>query len=172
MAMPVPPAQFRNILSSFPSGVAVITARAPDGALCGLTSTAVCSLSADPPMLLVCLNLQSRTLPAVRSSGGFVVNFLAEGRSAISAIFASKEPEKYAGLNWQPSEAAAGAPILVEDVVAFAECRLMHEYQMNDHCIMIGRVDGGSVEAVRPLMYYRRQYGTWPDQQEETGPAA
>jgi flavin reductase (DIM6/NTAB) family NADH-FMN oxidoreductase RutF len=169
--MPVPPAQFRNILSSFPSGVAVITARGADGSLCGLTSTAVCSLSAEPPMLLVCLNLQSRTLPAVRSSGAFVVNFLAEGRSAISAVFASKEPEKYAGLNWHPSDVAAGAPILIDDVIAFAECSLAHEFQMNDHCILIGRVDGGSVESTRPLMYYRRQYGTWPDQRHAGPPA-
>lgn len=153
---------FRGIVGSFPTGVSVVTALDADGVPRGLTSNALCSVSADPPLLLVCVDKQSQTLPAMQASNGFVVNFLAAGREVISNRFASKDPDKFSGLKTQPSQIAGGAPILVDDVVAYAECVKHEVIEAGDHWIFVGRVEGGAVPGGTPLMYYRRTYAAWP----------
>lgn len=153
---------FKGVAGSFPAGVAVVTARAPGAEPRGLTSNAICSVSASPPQLLVCVDMRSQTLPAIRGAGSFVVNFLAAGREELSDRFASKHPDKLAGVTWEPSPVAGGAPILVEDVVAVAECLVAQEIDAGDHWIFIGRIEAGAVYERVPLMYYRRAYAPWP----------
>jgi flavin reductase (DIM6/NTAB) family NADH-FMN oxidoreductase RutF len=160
--VPVDLELFKEVAGSFPAGVAVVTARDADGQPRGLTSNAICSVSASPPLLLVCVDKRSQTLPAIRSAGSFVVNFLAAGREELSDRCASKRPDKLAGVAWQPSAIAGGAPILVDDVVAVAECLVVREIDAGDHCIFIGGIEAGAVYERVPLMYYRRAYAPWP----------
>src|SRR4051794_41660617 len=92
------------------------------GRLGGLPSNAVSSVSAAPPMLLVCVAKTSRTLPALLERRGFLVNFMGEGAAPMCKRFASKleSAEKFAGSSWQPS--ALGHPHLDQDSIAFADC--------------------------------------------------
>lgn len=150
---------FREVFASFPTGVAVVTAMGPDGEPRGLTCNSLCSVSADPPLVAVCLDKQSETLPAVRSAGSFVVNFLAAHQEPIARRFASKHPEKFSGLAWIPSE-ATGLPRL-PDAVAHCECRILQTLDVGDHWMFIAEVlDGASDNDVEPLVYCRRGYGT------------
>src|SRR5215470_1017226 len=103
-AIPVDRQTFLEIMASFPSGVAVVTTLDASGAPRGLTSTAVSSVSAEPPLLLVCVDLESRTLPALRAGGRFVVNFLREGRSELARVFASKAEDKFERVEWRATE--------------------------------------------------------------------
>jgi flavin-dependent trigonelline monooxygenase, reductase component len=153
---------FKGVVGSFPTGVTVVTSCGADGVPRGLTSNAICSVSADPPQLLVCVDKRSQTLPAIRAAGSFVVNFLAAGREELSDRFASKHPDKLADVTWEPSAIAGGAPILVDDVVAVAECVVAQEVDAGDHWIFIGRIEAGAVYERVPLMYYRRAYAPWP----------
>lgn len=163
-AVPVDLDLFRALVGSFPTGVTVVTTLGVDGTPRGLTSNAFSSVSAVPPLLLVCVDKRSNTLPALEASGAFVVNFLAAGRDAVSNTFASKVDDKFAGLHWEPSTLSRGAPILVDDVIGYAECTTHQVIDAGDHAIFLGRIEGGAVNAdVRPLMYYRRQYATWPE---------
>src|SRR5438105_4995819 len=148
-------------MASFPSGVAIVTTRGGDGAPRGLTSTAVCSVSAEPPLLLVCVDLGSRTLAALRSARRFVVNFMREGRSELCLLFASKAPDKFAGIAW--SETSSGLPLLHHDALAWAECTTVDEVEAGDHVIVIGRVEEGRAASPDdvPLMYYHRTWGVW-----------
>lgn len=159
--MPIEKQAFFDIMASFPSGVAIVTTVADDGVPRGLTTTAVCSVSADPPTVLVCVDLGSRTLTALRQSGGFTVNFIGEGRSALCRLFASKEEDKFAHVAWRST--ASGLPILHEDALAWAECRTDQEHVVGDHVLLIARVDDGGVrqDLEPPLMYYRRSWGVW-----------
>src|SRR4029078_6401257 len=91
-------------MASFPSGVAVVTTLDEHGEPKGLTTTAVASVSAHPPLLLVCAPLESPTLPARRAGRRFVVNFLREGRSDVAMHFASKADEKFGAVAWRPDE--------------------------------------------------------------------
>ncbi len=160
--MPIDLELFKGVVGSFPAGVAVVTARGVDGEPRGLTSNAICSVSASPPQLLVCVDKRSQTLPSIRTAGSFVVNLLAAGREELSNRFASKHPDKLAGITWEPSRIAGGAPVLVEDVVAVAECVVAHEIDAGDHWIFIGVIEAGAVREGVPLMYYRRAYASWP----------
>lgn len=160
---------FFDIMASFPTGVAIVTTLDPEGAPKGLTTTAVASVSADPPLVLVCVDLGSRTLAALRASGRFVVNFIREGRSDLCLLFASKEEDKFAAVSW--SRSAGGLPVLREDTLAWAECAVEQEHEVGDHVIFLGRVEAGEGPAGEdlPLMYYRRSWGVWkPAQADET----
>lgn len=163
--MPVDLDLFRGIVGSFPTGVTIVTAMDTEGVPRGLTSNAFSSVSADPPLLLVCVDKKSQTLPALRSSGAFVVNFLAAGREQLSNRFASKDADKFAGLRWRPSQIARGAPILEDEIIACAECLTAQVVEAGDHYIFIGSIEGGLVRPGAPLMYFRRVYAAWPDPQ-------
>jgi flavin reductase ActVB len=163
---------FFDVMASFPSGVAIVTTVGDDGVPRGLTTTAVCSVSADPPTILVCVDLGSRTLAALRARGSFVVNFMGEGRSELCLLFASKTDDKFASVVWRPT--GGGLPLLHEDVLAWAECATLHELEVGDHVLFVARVDDGGVhpELEPPLMYYRRSWGVWSPAHEPEEPDA
>src|SRR3712207_6062742 len=89
---PAEPERFRAVMGHFATGVAVVTATGPEGPV-GMTANAVCSLSLDPVLLLVCFANGARTLRVVRETEVFGVNVLAAGQEAIARRFASKLPE-------------------------------------------------------------------------------
>jgi flavin reductase (NADH) len=161
---------FFDVMASFPSGVAIVTTVAEDGAPRGLTTTAVCSVSADPPTVLVCVDLGSRTLAAMRARRRFVVNFIGEGRSELCLLFASKEEDKFARVFWRATP--DGIPLLHADVLAWAECSTIHELEVGDHVLLVGHVEDGGVqpELEPPLMYYRRSWGVWSPVHESDEP--
>lgn len=153
----------RKVLGARASSVAVITSVDSEGQPRGLTCTAFCSVSIDPPMLLVCIDKGSETLPALAHTEAFVVNILAAGREEVSNRFASKEKDKFQGIEWQPSRHAKGSPILVQDALAYAECTVAQAIEAGDHWVFIGYIIGGSAhQEVGPLLYFRRSYGAWP----------
>lgn len=159
----VDPATFRAIMSAFPTGVAVITSYDDTGRPRGLTCSALCSVSMDPPLLLLCVNGGSGALRAIRESDGFVVNFLREGRDWLSQLFASPSADKFSQVAWQRS-AATGLPWLPEDTIAHADCRLVSDVEAGDHAILIGLLVSGSapVDSAQPLLYWQRTYASWP----------
>ena|SRR5438445_2909325 len=156
---------FRAVAGAFPTGVTIVTTMGPDGAPRGLTSNAVCAVSLEPPLLLFCLNKKSNSLPCVLESKVFVVNFLAAGRGDLATKFASQAPDRFAGVRWEPSEIAKGSPILVDDVIAHAECALLQAIDAGDHYVLLGHVDAASSSGGSPLMYFRRTYAAWPEAQ-------
>jgi flavin reductase (NADH) len=151
---------FFAIMSAFPTGVAIVTSLDVDGEPRGCTTNAVCSVSAEPPLLLVCLDKGSRTLPALFHSKRFVVNFLAEGRDELARLFASKADDKFAGVAWEPG--TTGMPCLREDSLAYAECATEQELEAGDHVIVTGLVVGGLAPdpASVPILYFRRSYSS------------
>jgi len=156
--MPVSPDQFREIFGSFPTAVAVVTAVDEQGDPCGFTCNAVCAVSVSPPLLLIGVDKRSRTLPALLHARAFAVNFLSASGAETSQRFAGKGQDKFAGMRWQPSPGADGAPLLTGVALAYAECRVETTVEAGDHCLVIGRVDGGAVFPREPLLYCRGDY--------------
>jgi flavin-dependent trigonelline monooxygenase, reductase component len=154
---------FRAVLGSFPTGVTVGTTVGNDGAPRGLTCNAICSVSADPPLLLFCLGKKAGSVSAFLEKRAFVVNFLAAGRGDLSTRFASPADDKFTGTRWEPAPLAGGSPILIEDTVAHAECTLSQVIDAGDHHVLIGLVVGGAANGGNPLMYLRRTYAAWPE---------
>jgi len=154
--------EFVSIMSAFPTGIAIVTTLDEGGRPRGLTTNAICAVSADPPMLLVCVDKTSRTLAALRHANRFVVNFMSDGRADLCALFASKAEDKFADVRWEPG--LGGVPCLTEDALAYAECLTEQELEAGDHLILIGLVESGAApdpERV-PILYFRRAYGSTP----------
>jgi flavin reductase (DIM6/NTAB) family NADH-FMN oxidoreductase RutF len=147
-------ALFRRLMGSLISGVSILTARDPDGTPLGMTCSAVCSVSANPPLLLTCVGTPSSTLNAIRASGCFAVNFLDADSHDISGLFASRTPDRFSRVSWQPG-AVTGMPVLA-GTVARIECAVHQDVSAGDHEIVIGRIVGGEIEADRAALGYWR----------------
>ncbi|MEO5876352.1 MAG: flavin reductase family protein [Streptosporangiaceae bacterium] len=158
----VPGELFLQFMKLFPSAVSVVTSLDFEGMPRGLTCSAACSVSMDPPTMLVCVNERNGSLAAIRESGGFVVNLLRSDRRHISDLFASNSPNKYRGLAWQPCP-DSGMPWLPEDALAYVECQVVADVTAGSHAVLIGLVTGGRSNPAEagPLVYWDRTYGRW-----------
>ena len=146
-------------MSTFPSGVVVVTAFGEDDAPRGLTASAFSAVSLDPPLALVCIDKTSNTLPAVRQAGGFTANILAAGREALARRMATKLTDKFDAIAWRRPSSKIGGPILEEDSAAFAVCTLRDTIEAGDHWILIGLVvAGGRNQGVKPMIFQDRSY--------------
>src|ERR1700682_6631016 len=90
---------FRAVLSQFATGVAVVTA-INNGSPVGLTIQSFCSLSLDPPLILLCPAITSTSWPKIAEVGQLCVNLLAEGQEEIARQFARSGGDKYVGIVW------------------------------------------------------------------------
>jgi flavin reductase (DIM6/NTAB) family NADH-FMN oxidoreductase RutF len=151
----VSPEQFRAELGAYATGVTVVTAVGPNGPS-GATANAVTSLSLDPPMMLACLDRDSRTLTSVRAAGRFGVNALAAGQEELALRFARKdpEPEKWDGIEW---EERLGCPRL-PDALMWVACELRDLIDGGDHLICTGSVLEVASREGQPLLFHRGAY--------------
>ena len=154
----VSPSELREAMGLFATGVTVITSVGADGEPVGTTANAVTSLSLEPPLILVCFDLKSATLTAIRGHGAFAVNVLGQRQHHLSANFAKR------GLAavWDDvthHRGPTGSPRLA-DVIAVIECTVEHELPGGDHEIIIGRVRHAETDgdAAAPLLFWRGKY--------------
>lgn len=149
---------FVHIMSAFPTGVAIVTTVEPDGTPRGLTTNAVTSVSAEPPILLVCIDRASRTLPALRATQRFCVNFMRDDHEEVCRLFASKADDKFERVAWAPGE--SGVPVLSGGAIAHAECTTLEELEIGDHVVVTGLVHAGAAPdpAEVPIVYFRKEF--------------
>jgi len=153
------PELFRDVFGHFATGVAVITSAGPSGAG-GMTANAICSLSLDPLLALVCFENSARTLPIVRDAGRFGINVLSAAQERLAGVFASKLPEseKLEGVEHRMEQ---GVPI-IDGSIAWAACELRELIPGGDHTIGIGKVVSLGLGGGEPLLWYRGQYRVLP----------
>lgn len=144
---------FRQALAQFASGVTVVTTQGPAGPL-GLTVTAFSSVSLDPPLVLVCIDLRSEA-HAGFDRGAFAVSLLAEGQESVSQRFASGGPAKFAEGGLATGESGL---LLVPGALAHLECRVHATFPGGDHLIYVGLVERVAVFEGRPLLHHARGY--------------
>ena len=152
---------FRRLMGFWATGVSVITAQGDQGPA-GATANALSSLSLEPPLALVCFDLSSRTLAAVRESERFGINMLSAGQEDVSRLFATKksQEEKFAEID---HHLVQGVPV-IDDCLAYLVCGLDSELRRGDHVVVVGEVVAGGVdERAVPLVYYRGSYQPLPD---------
>ena len=146
-------------MATFPSGVVVLTAFGDDGRPRGLTVSAFCAASLEPPLALICIDKTSNTLPAVQHTGGFTANILATGREQLARRMATKLSDKFDGLVWRRPATPVGGPILEQETAAYAVCALRDTIEAGDHWVLIGLVtEGAHNEGVTPMVFTRRTY--------------
>lgn len=150
---------YREIMRHQAGAVTVIAAGAAGGRA-GLTATAVCSLSDDPPTLLACVNRKAGAHPVIETERVFSINLLAADQQAIADCFSGrtgiKGEARFGVGTWRT--ARTGAPILA-GALASLECRIEEQHSFSTHTIFIGRVvDAIVVAHAAPLLYFRGDY--------------
>ena len=154
--MPVTSDDFRRALGSFPSGVVVATSLCADNSPAGVTISAFSSVSLDPPLVLVCLDVSSNHLDDL-CSGAICINILADDQAEVSNRFAAVMDDRFTGIEWGP--ASNGAPKLT-GAAASLECQVDQVLDGGDHKIILLAVDRVDVDDTKtPLIYLKGGYG-------------
>ncbi|MEM7566824.1 MAG: flavin reductase family protein [Pseudomonadota bacterium] len=158
---PVDTRALRRALGQFATGVTIVTCRAPDGALVGMTANSFSSVSLDPPLVLWSLDKRARSYEAFAGAEAFAFSVLGVDQIDLSNRFAGRGlgpgDDKFAGLDWTPG--LAGVP-LIPDAAATFECRLERTVEAGDHLIILGRVERFARYAHSVLVFAEGRYGT------------
>jgi flavin reductase (DIM6/NTAB) family NADH-FMN oxidoreductase RutF len=149
--------RFREVLGSYPTGVAVVTGKDEDGNPAGMVVGSFTSVSLDPPLIAYLPMKTSRTFSRLRASSSFCVNIMAADQESICQHFVSPAEDKFAGLAWHSSP--GGNPIL-DGAVAWIECDYTSVTEAGDHYIVLGGVLDMQLEReTAPLLFFQRGYG-------------
>lgn len=149
----------KDVFGRFVTGVTVVTAKSGED-LHGMTASAVTSLSADPPLLMVAVDHRATMCDFLKKAGSFAVNVLTLDQEALSNRFASRGPKEFSDIALV--ESLTGAPVFAESL-AYAECRIRHILPGGDHDIFVGEIVAGAGKEGVPLVYYKGKYRSLTD---------
>ncbi|MFL5889503.1 MAG: flavin reductase family protein [Solirubrobacteraceae bacterium] len=156
-APPFESRQFRDALGRLPTGVALVTAVAPDGEPAGLIVNSLASVSLEPPMVSFSPSRSSLTWARMRRAGRFGVNVLGRWHEAFARRAAPPGADRFAGIDWVPGR--TGVP-LVADALASLECEVVAAHPAGDHWIVVGRVDELRTSGAEdPLIFFAGAFG-------------
>jgi len=153
--MPIDSATFRSVLGRFVSGVTIVTARDDEGIDHGMTASAFCSVSLDPPLVLVSIAHDATLHPVLLVQAEMAVSILTASQEAIARRFAEKLDNRFDGVGF--TRGVTGAP-LIDGALATIEGRVIHRHPGGDHTIFVAEVLAASATMDEPLLYYRGGY--------------
>jgi flavin reductase len=149
--------EFLSAMRASANSIALVTTVRAQTPL-GMTVTSWCSLSTDPPSLLVCPNGSSHTATAILESGFFCANLLSDTQTHLADMFTSKasQGDRFASTEWR--QLASGAPVL-EGALASFDCAFTGALRPGSHHICLGEGRTVLLGTDRPLVYHDRGYG-------------
>ncbi len=150
---------FREAMARFGAGVCIITTTTPEGDI-GITVSAVCSVTDDPPTLLVCINRSSGQYDNFASAGIICINVLSHEQEELSLVFAGKGNlsmrDRFTLSSWQ--RLTTGAPVL-ENATASLDCRIEQSLDVGTHTVFFCRVQAIKLgNSCSGLIYHGRAY--------------
>jgi flavin reductase ActVB len=151
----VTPDEFRAVLGRFASGVTVVTTRDTDGSDQGMTVSAFCSVSLQPPLVLLCIEHTASVHRALTTAPGFVVNILSARQEQLARRFSIVDIDRFEGVGFGRS---SNGYAIMEDVLGLIECRRVAMHEGGDHTVIVGEVEATRIETGTPLLYYRGGY--------------
>ena len=152
---------FRALMRQFPAGVTIV-AFDDDGMLGGLTVSSFCSLSMEPPLVLVCIDNGVASHDAIARAGTFGGSICAVDQGQLAWDFANPKQDKQALLEATPHSLADGGAPLLDDCVATMTCSVVAAHEAGDHTIYVGQIESGAVDEARePLAYCRSGLGSF-----------
>jgi flavin reductase (DIM6/NTAB) family NADH-FMN oxidoreductase RutF len=120
-----------------------------------MTVSAFCSVSLEPPLVLICIEKDASVYKALTTAPGFAVNILSAKQEQIARRFAIVDINRFDGVGFTRS---GNGYAILDDVVGVIECRRTTLYDGGDHTIILGEVEATRVESGAPLLYYRGGY--------------
>jgi flavin reductase (DIM6/NTAB) family NADH-FMN oxidoreductase RutF len=148
---------FRSVLGRFASGVTILTARDASGADHGMTVSAFCSLSLEPPLVLFCVDhvASMHGLLASDPPPACGISILSSNQEAWSRRFADETEQRFDGIAYSRGERGV---VLLDEALAHMECTIVQRVEAGDHTVFVARVDGAEPKHGQPLLYYRGGY--------------
>lgn len=149
-------ADFRRILGHYPTGVCIITSIGADGVPLGMVVGSFTSVSLDPPLVGFLPMTSSESWRRIGETGRFCVNVLSSRQEPLCRTFASRTPDKYAGVDYRLSP--GGLPIF-DGAIAWIECGIHAVHEAGDHLIVLGEVQALDVDQPEtPLLFFKGDY--------------
>ncbi|MFC5996378.1 flavin reductase family protein [Pseudonocardia hispaniensis] len=148
---------FREAMASFPSGVTIVTTTDADGRWWGFTATSFCSVSLDPPLVLVCLARTAECHPVFAASDRWIVHVIHPDHADLAVRFATRGADKFTDAGFRPDP--RGLPVLPRACVTL-DCTTHATYPGGDHTILLGRVQHTRLGETEPAIYFRRSFRT------------
>jgi flavin reductase (DIM6/NTAB) family NADH-FMN oxidoreductase RutF len=146
---------FRSVLGRFASGVTIVTSMDADGNDQGMTVSAFCSLSLEPPLILFCVDRTASMYSSLADAPGFTVNILSDKQESMARRFSGPDPNRFDGIGYSRG---GNGMVILDDVLAYLECKRVAAHLGGDHCIYIGEVEVANATEGRPLLHYRGGY--------------
>lgn len=144
----------REVHRRFLTGVTVVTTM--DGTVPrGLAVNAFCSVSLDPPTVLVSVQQTSSTYPALLTADHLAINILATDQLDVAKVFASKRADKFDAISWRPGP--HGCPLL-DGSSASVEIAIEQLLRASTHTVFVGRVVEARHTDTAPLIYQAGQF--------------
>jgi flavin reductase (DIM6/NTAB) family NADH-FMN oxidoreductase RutF len=147
--------QFRRACAQFSTGVAIAAALDSQGQPHGLTINSFTSVSMDPPLVLICVDLISGLLPIFERAGHYGLSFLTSEQREISQRFATRGHDRFGSVAWCP--APSGAP-LIPHALAHLDCSVRQSVRAGDHTVLIAEVVSADIYTGSPLLYFDSGY--------------
>jgi flavin reductase ActVB len=157
----VEPADFREAMSQFASGVTIVTTRDADGTAMGFTASAFSSLSLNPPLVLVCLDKGADCYGAFAKAETMAISILAAGQTEIALRFSKRGADKF-GPGGLVDGPITGLP-LVAGATVHLECDFAEKLDGGDHTILVGKVVSAKTVDVTPMVHYNRHFGEFSE---------
>lgn len=145
---------FKAVMRKVAGTVTVISTSSDEG-LHGMTATAMCSVCAEPPTVLIVVNRTARTYPHIDRKKAFAINILAEDQLDIAELFASKTPDQFASVDFRRMD--DDCPVIAQSV-AYLHCVVEQQFDVGSHTIFVGQVMNGGVTSQQPLIYHDAKY--------------
>ncbi len=145
----------RKASSKFATGIAIVTAAGPDGTPHGMTVNSFTSVSCDPPVISVSIDLKCSVLPVLLEARHLGVSVLNDSQKDVSSRFAGVCDSRFDGIAWHC--APSGVP-MIDDVLATFECQPHTTLEIGDHVVMFLLVEAAEVFSGRPLLYFDSRY--------------
>jgi flavin-dependent trigonelline monooxygenase, reductase component len=146
---------YRRTCAQFATGITVVTTLDGHGHPHGITVNSFSSVSLDPPLVLVNIDLKNAILGHFISASWFAINVLAEHQEELSRRFSSSSGDHFLELDWHAG--ASGSPLL-EGVLAQLECSVVRTFEAGDHAVLIGEVRRAGYGEGKPLLYFDSGY--------------
>jgi flavin reductase (DIM6/NTAB) family NADH-FMN oxidoreductase RutF len=146
---------YRRTCSLFATGITVVTTVDAHGHPHGMTVNSFSSVSLDPPLVLVCIDLKNAILGHFLTSAWFAVNILGEHQEDVSRRFSTAAQNRFHGMDWRRGD--SGVPLLA-GVLAEMECSVTKTFEAGDHAVLIGEVRRASYRDGKPLVYFNSSY--------------
>jgi flavin reductase ActVB len=152
---------FTEAMSRFASGVTIVTTVDAAGGAHGFTASSFCSVSLDPPLVLVCLARSANSYPVFAGCERFSVSVLRAEQADLALRFARTGTDKFGHGRFVTG---AGGVSVVDGALALVECTAERVYEAGDHIILLGRVRHARVDEGSPAIYFNRSFSTLAEQ--------